>query len=347
MANTSRSNSASTKPTIIDVAREAGVSKSLVSLVIKGDQTVSVARRQAVEAAIAALNYRPNLAARNLASQRTRTIGVIITEYRNLSFVRVLEGLREVFDEFGYQVVISDLHHSPKFSKDPVDAFISMNVDAIIFIAEAAGLHTTNLSIPTVTVGLRESSVNGTDLVFSDDAAGTRMLVRHLFDLGHTHIAHLTGVGGIASNRRLAFQHEMAKLKLTGSVFGLNQETSEIGGYRGALEMLAAAGSFTAIFAANDYMAAGAISALAESGIRVPDDVSVVGYDNAPISGHYLQKLTTVDDRGFEIGRAAAEQILGRLSSEQDETYTGVRIFLEPNLVVRNSTKPLQGRDLP
>ena len=102
----------------------------------------------------------------------------------------------------------------------------------------------------------------------------------------------------------------MAKL-----VFGLNQPTTEIGGYMGAKELIQSGKKFTAVFAANDYMAAGAISALAEAGLRVPDDVSVAGYDNAPIAAEYMLKITTVDDMGIAIGRNAALRILERLGA--------------------------------
>lgn len=342
MAKTNDTKEPGSRPTIIDVAREAGVSKSLVSLVLQGEPSVSEVRRKAVEKAIKKLNYRPNFAARHLASQRTRSIGVIITEYRNLSYVNVIEGLRAIFDAAGYQVIISDLHHSPKLAKDPVDAFRSMNVDALVFIAEAAGLHTTDLDVPSVTVGFRETRVSGTDLVFSDDAVGTRMLVRHLYELGHRKIAHLTGLGGIAKNRRDAFVREMTKLRLRADVFGTEQPTSEIGGFNGAKEMLASGNHFTAIFAANDYMAAGAISALAEAGLRVPEDISIVGYDNAPIAGDYLLKLTTIDDMGVEIGEAVATQILKRLDEPAAASGKSAKILLQPTMVVRGSTSQLK-----
>lgn len=323
----------------MDVAQVAGVSKSLVSLVLRGDASVSEARRKAVLKAVEKLNYKPNIAARQLASQSTKSIGVVITEYRNLSYVTVLAGLREIFDEAGYQVIVSDLHQTSTFGADPIDAFTSMRVDALVLIAEAAGLHTTGLGIPTVTVGYRETLAPGSDVVFSDDAVGTHEVIKHLHQLGHQAIAHITGTGGIAANRRRAYIAEMKTLGLSSAIFGTGQPTSEIGGYQAAKEMLAASGKFTALFAANDYMAAGAISALAEEGIRVPDDISVIGYDNAPIASEHLLKLTTVDDMGVEIGNAVANRILERLSQEVDsKTYRSQEILLQPQLVVRKST---------
>lgn len=330
------------RPTIYDVARVAGVSKSLVSLVIKGDSSVSDQRREAVTQAIAELGYKPSLFARQLARSSTRSIGVLITDYQNLSYVTVLQGLREIFDEAGYQVIISDLHHSPNFQEDPVDAFSSMHVDALVFIAEPAGLRTAGLTVPTVMIGERESLVPGSDVIFSDDSEGTRLVIEHLASLGHSKIVHLSGVGGIATNRRRAFVNEMTKRGLTAPVFGINQPTTEIGGYAGAKELLESGTRFTAIYSANDYMAAGAISALREAGLEVPRDVSLVGYDNTPISAEYMLKLTTVDDMGIAIGRNAAQRILDRLAaSESSPKRKPKKVLLQPNLVVRDSTRAL------
>lgn len=328
------------RPTIVDVAHVAGVSKSLVSLVLKGDPSVSEPRREAVMKAIAELNYKPSLFARQLASGSTRSVGVLITDYKNLSYINVVKGLREIFDDAGYQVIISDLHRSPNFAEDPVDAFTSMHVDAIVFIAEPGGLRTSGLVVPTVMIGERESSVAGADVVFSDDAAGTALVLKHLKDLGHTAIAHLTGVGGIAANRRRAFMAQAKKMGLPNLVFGLNQPTTEIGGYMGAKELIQSGKSFSAVFAANDYMAAGAMSALGEAGLKVPEDISVVGYDDAPIAADYMLKITTVDDMGIAIGRNAALRILDRLGETATTTARKPKkILLQPDLVVRNSTR--------
>lgn len=332
----SSQNSPSKQPTIYDVARQAGVSKSLVSLVIRGDSSVSDARREAVEKAIAKLNYRPSRHAQQLASKASRSIGVLITDYKNLSYVNVVKGLREVLDDAGYQVIVSDIHRSANRSEDPVDSFVSMQVEAMVFVAEPAGLRTSGLQIPCVMIGERETMVDGSDLVFSDDFAGTKLALDHLTSLGHSNIAHLSGVGGIAANRRAAFIKQMKARKLKPLVFGEKETTTEIGGYLGAKALLASGEKFTGIFAANDYMAAGAISALKEHGLRVPEDVSIIGYDNAPIASDFLMKLTSVDDMSAAIGRNAANLILERLSETRKPEPK--RVLLQPEIVVRSST---------
>ena len=326
------------KPTIYDVADAAGVSKSLVSLVLQNDPSVSEPRRAAVLNAIEELNYRPSRLAQNLAAGRTRTIGVIVAEYDNLSYINALAGMREVFDAANYQVIINDLHRGGGLD-DPVDAFNAMHVEALVFIAEPAGLKTDAMTVPAVMIGERESHIEGADTIFSDDDAGSKLALEHLWSLGHREIVHLTGTGGIAGNRDRAYQTFMKSHGATPHTFGQGQPTTAEGGYRGAKELLQAKIPFTAVYAANDSMAAGASSAFAEAHIYIPADISMVGYDNSPLSSEYMLKLTTVDDRGFDVGRLAAERILDVLSSES--AVKPVNRLLAPKLVVRQSSRAI------
>lgn len=344
MTSTSRSSkSPGARPTIIDVARVAGVSKSLVSLVLQGDSSVSAVRRKAVQDAIDELNYRPSHFARGLASSSTRSVGVLITDYRNLSFTSVLAGLREVLDEAGYRIIISDLHQSPHNNDDPVATFSSMHVDALVMFAEPRNLKTSGLPFPVEVIGEWEKGVSGSDIIFSDDAVGTSLVLEHLSSLGHTAIVHLSGRGGIARNRRIAYETQMGERGLTPLVFGIDEPTDEIGGYRATRELLESGATFTAIYAANDTIAAGAISALRERGLEVPRDVSIVGYDNSPMAADFMFKLTSVDDMGLAIGHRAAERILERLAATPGSAAgKPAKILLEPNLVVRQSTLPLK-----
>lgn len=322
-------------PTIYDVAQAAGVSKSLVSRVLRGESHVSEVRTAAVQKAIQELGYRPSRFAQQLASQTSRSIGVVITDYKNLSYIGFLKGLREIFDDAGYQVIISDMHRSQNFSDDPVDAFASMKVDGLVIASEVSGLRTHKLDIPIVMIGERETKVPNADMVFNDDYEGTRLAIEHLIEFGHKKIAHLTGVGGIAGNRRKAFSKVMKENSLDDMIFGHGEPTTEIGGYMGAMELIKSGKKFTAIYAANDYMAAGAWSALRESGLNVPEDVSIVGYDNAPIASDFLLKLTSVDEQGIPVGRQTASLLLERIASKGG--YKPKSILIKPTLVPRTS----------
>lgn len=322
-------------PTIYDVAEAAGVSKSLVSLVLRGEANVSEARREAVQKAIHDLGYRPSRFAQQLASSATRSVGVVITDYKNLSYIGFLKGLREIFDDAGYQVIISDMHRSQNFADDPIDAFASMKVDALVIAAEVSGLRTHKLDIPVVMIGQRDTVVPNSDMVFNDDFEGTRLAIEHLVEFGHRHIAHLTGLGGIAGRRRTAYAKLIKEAGLEELVFGAGQPTTEIGGYMGTKELLKSGKRVTAIYAANDYMAAGAWSALRESGLNVPADVSIIGYDNAPIASDFLLKLTTVDEQGIPVGRQTASLLLERIGSSGK--YKQKSILIKPTLVPRTS----------
>ena len=265
---------------------------------------------------------------------------MVITEYENLAYSNVLIGLREVFDKLDYQVLLTDLHTNPNLHGDAVDALVSMDVDAIVFFVEPANLNTEGLSVPTILVGLRETTIRDADLIHSDDNLGTSLVIEHLVKMGHKNIAHLSGLGGIAGNRRKSYVQIMQEKGLPRLVFGENQKTNQLGGYLATKELITSGKPFTAIYAANDYIAAGAISALAEVGKSVPEDVSIVGYDNAPIAREYALKLTTVDDMGLELGRQAAEQLIKQL--EGGKAQKAKQIVIEPSLVVRKSTAKLK-----
>jgi DNA-binding LacI/PurR family transcriptional regulator len=321
--------------TIYDVADRAGVSKSLVSLVLRGATNVSPARRELVEKAIKELGYRPSRFAQQLASSNSRSIGVVITDYKNLSYLSFLKGLREIFDDAGYQVIISDLHRSQNFAEDPIDAFMSLKVDGIVLATEAAGLHFEQLDVPVVMIGNRATKATNADVVFNDDYEGTRLALEHLVQFGHKRIAHISGVGGVANIRRQAFLKLVKEFEIEGEVYGLGEPTTEIGGYLGTMEMLKSGKQFTAIFAANDYMAAGAMSALKEHGLSVPEDISIVGYDDSPIASDFLLKLTTVDEQGIPVGRQTASLLLERIGGTGQ--YSPKQILIKPTLISRSS----------
>lgn len=326
------------KPTIYDVAKLAGVSKSLVTLVLRDDPLVRPAKRQAVLDAIRALNYRPSLAAQQLGAGRTKTIGMMVSDYNNTLNVRVLTGIREVLDLAGYRLVMSDAHRVTS-TDNPVEIFASMRVEGMIYVTAPHELDTSVLTVPTVLIGIKDHSGLKADEIFSDNYAGSLLLLEHLWDLGHREIVHLTGEGEIADMRRTAYEQFLSSRGFTPHVFGQEQPTDIEGGYAGAQELLASGQHFTAIYAANDRIATGAQTVLTHAGLRVPEDVSLVGYDNSSYASPALSNLTTVDDRAADIGRLAAEQLLEQITAQ--EPRTPIQRFLEPRLVLRESTRPL------
>jgi len=325
------------RPTIYDVAERAGVSKSLVSLVLRGSSQVSDTRRAAVLAAIAELDYRPSQAATNLASARTRSIEVLIDDYRNLSFVGLVRGVRDSLVDHDYYVTVTEtqLNSPPSAGKGYRP---STPADGRILAAEPPAADLAGWNGPHVVAGLREQAPDGADLVASDDELGARLACAHLLGLGHRKIGHLTGSGGPAHHRRAGFLNSMRAARLRIRVAGQNGGTTEQDGYVSATELLDRYPDTTAILAANDVMALGALAAIREHGRSVPNDISVVGYDNSPLAQSRFLSLTTVDDRSTAVGAAAATALLARI---EDPTRPTIRTMIEPALVIRaTTTKP-------
>ncbi|MFZ1282616.1 MAG: LacI family DNA-binding transcriptional regulator [Propionicimonas sp.] len=325
------------RPTIYDVARVAGVSKSLVSLVLQGSQQVSSERRRAVVEAIEQLGYRPSRAAATLAGSRSRSVGVVIDDYSNLWFVGLLKGLRTVLDPLGYTVLVSDRHQAGPLRQDAVNSFLASQVDGVVIAAEL-GVEGEALPVPAVVAGTRLHSVAGADRIATDNALGVRLAVTHLVELGHRRIGHVTGVGGSARGRRNAYLAMMRELNEPARMAGLGELTNEAGGYRGAVKLLERYPEITALLAANDTMALGALAALREAGRSVPHDVSLVGYDNSPLAKARFLALTTVDVHNARVGRACAQALLRRM---RDPEASPQVLTLPPTLVVRSSSAPL------
>jgi DNA-binding LacI/PurR family transcriptional regulator len=323
------------RPTIYDVAQRAGVSKSLVSLVLRGSDRVSDHRRRAVEEAIAELGYRPSQAATALAASRTRSIGVVIDDFENLWFVDLLRGVRDVLNHAGFHVSVADRHVNAHLDQDPVDGFLSRGVEGLVIAMELGDTNLRAVDVPLVVAGTRASVPSGVDTVANDDRVGAELATGHLLELGHVDIGHLTGSGGAATLRRTGYESTMSAAGLEPTVVGEGAPTTERAGYDAMVELLERRPSATAVFAANDTMGLGALAALRERGLRVPVDVSVVGYDNAPLAASRLVDLTTVDDRSEEVGAAAARALLSRMDKPGRRAQ---RRRLAPALVQRGST---------
>jgi DNA-binding LacI/PurR family transcriptional regulator len=327
------------RPTIYDVATRAGVSKSLVSLVLRDPESVSERRRLAVLEVIEELGYRPSAAAASLAGTRTRTVGMVVEDFANLWFVDLLHGMREALEPHGMQVLMGDRRMSMAPGRDAIDAFVSMRVEALVLALDPpddlGNLH----GIPTLVAGERGVQPAGIPKVANDDVAGARLATRHLIDLGHTTIVHVTGVGGAARVRRESYEAMMEEAGLTPIVVGHGGDTGEADAAAAARTLFAERDDVTAVFAANDAMGLGVMGALREKGLSVPEDVSVVGYDNSPMSQASYVQMTTVDDRSADVGREAAALILGMIDGSVTEPST---LLLEPSLVDRSTTRRLR-----
>ena len=328
------------RPTIYDVAERAGVSKSLVSLVLRGSPGVSEKRKAAVVAAITELGYRPSQAATLLASTRTRSIEMLIDEYRNLSFVGLAQGIRDTLT--GQNIYLTVTETQQHLGPSPAGPYSpATQADGRILAAEpTAAVLAGWTSCPTVVAGHRQGVPADVDVIASDDQLGSRLACEHLVSLGHRNIGHLSGSGGGARHRRIGFLNFMQLSGLEVRIAGEQGGTTEEDGYRSAIEMLTRCPDTTAFVAANDVMALGAMAAIREHGRSVPLDVSVIGYDNTPLAQSRYLSLTTIDDQSSSVGAAAAHALLNRLDDPQ---ATPVYTLIPPDLVIRATTAPVTG----
>lgn len=325
-------------PTMDDVAREAGVSRALVSLVMRGAPNVSDTRREAVNEAADRLGYRPNLHARNLAQRRSGTIGVLINDLHNPFFGEVIDGVEEEAEQRDLRVLILNGGRDPDREARAVETYLQFQVEGIVLVGtrlDDDALISASRAAPAVVVASGWNNV-GVDTITNDDEAGAGLAIDHLVSLGHERIVHLDGASNIsAAPRRAGYIHAMQRHRLESTVVAAGDDEADAGSAVDAvLEMDPVP---TAIFAFNDLLAAGVLDAVEDRGLRVPDDMSIVGYDNTFIASLNHLALTTVNQPRREMGRMAVSAIAARIDDDRVETTLH---RLEPELVIRGTTAP-------
>lgn len=326
------------QPTIIDIARRAGVSKSLVSLVLNGSSRVSDESRAAVLRAAQELNYRPNAMARGLVQRRTHVLGVMLSDLHNVFFADVLDGIDERAGEAGYGTLLATGHRSPEREAAAIDSLLELRTEGLVLAGPRLSDEKIVEASRTVPVTLVSRSVDAenVDSVSSDDQAGAGLAVDHLVELGHRRIAHIdAGDGAGASERREGYTAAMRRHGLAAECRVVPGDYTEAGGAGGVERLLAEEPRPTAIFAANDLSAIGALDALERAGLAVPEDVSLVGYDNTSLARLRHIGLTTIDQPRQEIGRAAACLLIERIDEGRSRSR---RVVLSPSLVVGATT---------
>lgn len=328
--------------TIQDIAKQARVSPATVSRVITGSQPVSAKRQQAVLQAIEDLNYRPNTFARRLSLGRSMTIGILTPNIASPFFGGILESIEDELTRTAYRPLFVTGGWEQEKATRAVHDLIDQQVDGLVVIdgvLDDAYLIDVAAKKPLIAVGYNIPSLSQQCLRI-DNRQGAYRAVQYLISLGHKQIAHITGNVSHRDTleRRQGYEMALSDAGLTSSPqLVVEGDYSEQAGLMGLEVLLNRGERFTAVFAGNDQIAAGVRLALFRRGIRIPQDISLIGFDDQPGSAYATPPLTTMRQPTFEMGRVAAQAICNLI----DGTVTETNLF-EAELVVRESVSFLR-----
>ena len=325
-------------PNIRDVARLAGVSYQTVSRVLNESPSIKDSTKQRVLDVIQEIGYRPNQAARTLVTSKSRTIGILSQQTAYYGPTTSITAIEQAAKEAGYRLSITNISSGEYISiKAGLDYLLSQSIEALVVIAPQVRVFEilAELSIDVPFVTLQSTDLGGVHSMSVDQVAGARMATRHLIELGHTEIMHISGPQDWieAEARMQGFLHEIneAELRTRAPILG---DWSASFGYYAGLELLRFR-DFSAVFASNDQMALGFMHACRELGLSIPGDMSVVGFDDIPEAAHFFPPLTTVRQNFPEIGRRAVSLLISELRG--DDGHLDHELIM-PELVVREST---------
>lgn len=327
------------RPTLGMVAERAGVSPSTVSRILNGTAQVSEDKQALVKAVIEELGFRPDPAARSLAGGRTMSIGVLTQFIDSPYYGEALRGIEDELHKANYVPVFVSGHWNEAEEKNRLFMLQERKVDGIIVLTGKLADETLvdmAANIPVVVTGRRLTAPNLFSIDF-DNTEGACLAVRHLHALGHRRVAFISGPldHPDATQRLQGFREEAQRkdMVLDDSLV-VYSDYQESGGFRAMNELLSASAQFTAVIAANDQMAYGARLALHRAGLRVPEDVSLLGFDDLPHSAFTLPPLSSIRQSVYEIGTSAAKAMFDLLNKRNPPSR-----LVEAELVVRESTR--------
>jgi DNA-binding LacI/PurR family transcriptional regulator len=335
--------STSSRVTIRDVAALAGVSHQTVSRVINGSERVNPETRQRVEAAIAQLDYRPNAIARSMAQGRTGTLACLAPNLTDYTFASIIEGAESEARRQGYFMITASAPDPQTFGVLVEELAGSRRIEALLVINPYIDNRYTFLphDIPAVLVGAHPRS-EGFGSVMLDERGAGEIATRHLLELGHRQIAHITGplVEDCTQDRLAGYRAALEAAGLTyDPALIVEGDWSATSGHQALQSLAEREADFTAVFAQNDRMAVGAIRALHELGLYIPDDISVIGFDDMPLASYFEPPLTTLRQDVFCTGCEAARLLIQAL--EQPD-LPPQQVSLPAELVIRHSTRSLK-----
>jgi LacI family transcriptional regulator len=327
--------------TMQDIARDVGVSVVTVSKVLRNKGEISVATRQRVLRRAKALNYQTNWIARSLVTRRTFTIGLLLPDFTHPFFAEIAKAVAETVRPHGYHVIISYFDENPELERNEAESLLARQVDGLILASAQPGAKAfadmQRRKVPFVLIDRPIAGVQAS-FVGADNQAIGQLATAHLIERGCRRIAHLRGPGiGIATGRMQGYRSALAKGGLEffpGYVLDAGYQDDT--GHEAMLKLLRKEPVPDGVFCYNDPVAVGAMRAISESGLRVPEDIAVVGAGNVHYSDFLAVPLTTVDQGTSEIGKRAANLLLERIASKR--SLRPRKVLIVPKLVVRKST---------
>lgn len=331
--------------TMKDIAKLAGVSSSTVSHVINKSRYVSEEISERVNKAAKELNYFPSALARSLKTNRTNTIGMLVTNSTNPFFGEVVKGVERHCYQRGYNLILCNTEGDYARMRDSIETLMQKRVDGLILMCPS--LEGENIevfdrypSIPVVVMDWGSVSFES-DKIQDNSFQGGYIATQHLLDSGHTQLGCITGP---LNKYQAQMRFDGFKQALSDKGVGLNLAWVEEGNFEceggfEAFERLFAKGQLpSALFVCNDMMAMGAINAASKHGVRIPEDLSIIGYDDLHISKFMSPALTTIHQPKFRLGQAAVDAVLNKLQNQQSEHQV---VQLEPKLVERDTVRAL------
>ena len=327
------------RPTIRDVAARAGVSKSLVSLALQNAPRVAPETRELILSAAEEIGYRRNAAAHALVARRTRTIGVFVLDLHNPMTADVLDAVQAEARRRDYRTIVVVGGEDAAAERAELEKLLEFRVEGILAVGHRlphGAEEAVSADCPAVVIGSAPRGVPHLGSISNDDVLGAGLAVDHLVGLGHRRIVHIDGgASAVADDRRRGYLEAMGRHGLDDVAAVVPGSFSDEGGYRGARAALGAGVPPTALFVVNDLAAMGALAAVADAGLAVPGDVSVVGYDGTALAGMRPIGLTTVGQPLAELGTRAAAHLCGLLDGEAPAE---AHLRLRPSLVERRTS---------
>jgi LacI family transcriptional regulator len=326
--------------TLQDIAIAVGVTPTTVANALNGRGNVSEATRKRILQCAKELNYRPNMLARSLAQGKTYTLGFLLPTIANPFYPEIAEAIERTANQHGYQMLLCNTLHDSALGQQHLDRLVSRWVDGIIVMGGSMDIAAISAQfqrgLPTVLCNWQENeAVEGIPLVSADFHYAGKLAAQHLLSLGHRRIAIIVDEPQ-QTHRLEGFRAALqsAEITLDGEMIQQGHSTLE-SGYAATQRLLVLPTRPTAIFATTDWMALGAIEAALDAGLRLPQDLSIIGLDDIVVSAHIRPPLTTVAVPKFQMAKEATELLLGLIN---ETANLPMLRLIEPTLVVRQST---------